>query len=152
MQRAIFVAMMLIVAVMLVSRGCSSGSKVTSPDEALKMLSGDWVLKQLGGKDVASMLGQNGRPPTMSFANDGRVSGFSGVNRYTSTIDVDRLAKNGFKLDGIASTRMAGPPEAMDLESKFTQALQEATGFKLDGSNLNLTKGTETLLKFARGG
>jgi len=87
----------------------------------------------------------------MTIGTDGRVSGFAGINRYTSSLDVDRLQKGDFKLDGIASTRMAGSQEMMDLESKFTQALHEVTGFKLDGGNLNLTRGLDdTLLKFSR--
>ena len=150
MKRAIFAAVILVVALVVVSRGCSSGGGKTEGD-TLTRLSGDWVLKQLNGQDVSSMLGQGGRAPTMTIGTDGRVSGFAGINRYTSSLDVDRLQKGDFKLDGIAATRMAGSQEMMDVESKFTQALHEVTGFKLDGGNLNLTRGLDdTLLKFSR--
>jgi heat shock protein HslJ len=150
MQRPMFIVAMLILASLIIAGGCASGGHITSADQALTQLSGEWVLKQVGGSDVSSMLAPGGKPPTITFAKDARVSGFSGVNRFSSSLDVDRLARSEFKLSPIAATRMAGPPAAMDLETKFSTALQDATGYKIQGGTLSLTRGAETLLKFIR--
>lgn len=66
------------------------------------------------------------RPPVLQFLEGGRVAGFAGVNRFNG----------GFTLgDGgaltwapaMASTRMAGPPERMALESALLATLPATT-------------------------
>jgi heat shock protein HslJ len=66
------------------------------------------------------------------------VSGFGGVNRISSALDVEAVPKGEFKLGPIISTKMAGPPEAMEVEGRFTRLLGEAASFELAGDTLTL--------------
>ena len=60
-------------------------------------------------------------PPTIAFGEDGSVSGGAGVNRFMGTWSLDE----GVLVFGpLATTRMAGPPERMDLERRFLAVLE----------------------------
>lgn len=52
---------------------------------------------------------------------DGRVSGRVGVNRFNGSYTV---VGDTIELGPAALTRMAGPPEMMDLENRFHRALE----------------------------
>lgn len=143
----------------LLAAGCSgSGSSAApalpfkTPQEALNMLKGDWVLQQLNGVDVSSLIPAGGKAPTLTVKDDGQVAGFAGVNRYSSKLDLQNLAAGDFNIGNAAMTRMAGPPQLMKLEDDFTNALNEVTKFGFSGKDLDLKRGSETLLKFVRGG
>ncbi len=59
-------------------------------------------------------------PPTIGFDDEGHVSGGAGVNRFTGTWSLDE----GVLVFGpLATTRMAGPPDRMDLERRFLEVL-----------------------------
>lgn len=66
------------------------------------------------------------RPPTLQFLPDGRVAGFSGVNRFNGSY---KLGADGAITwsPAMAGTRMAGEPERMKLENDFLKALQGTT-------------------------
>lgn len=130
--------------------GCESGGKALSMVDSAKSIFGNWNLDSLMGQAVP-MLG-GGRKPSISIGEDGSVSGMSGVNRFSSSLDLDKLMKGEFAMKPAASTKMAGAPEAMNLEDQFLQALQQVTGFNVDGDTLSLTNGAETLMKFLRTG
>lgn len=133
--------------------GGGGGGAADSLTNMLGKIDGEWVLDKLGGKDVASMLGMGGQKPSLSFGNDGSISGFGGVNKLMGSFDPKDLLSGKIDLSKLASTKMAGPPEAMNLESAFTSALSKVTGFNFDKSGgLNLTDGKETLMSFVRGG
>lgn len=135
--------------------GCQGGGGGTAEtiSSMLGKIDGEWVLDKLGGKDVASMLGMGGQKPSLSFGNDGSISGFGGVNKLMGSFDPKDLLSGKIDLSKLASTKMAGPPEAMNLESAFTSALSKVSGFNFDKSGgLNLTDGKETLMSFVRGG
>ena len=77
------------------------------------------------------------RRPTMQFDEKNRVSGLSGVNRYTTEAAVS--GKDGISWTGPAvSTKMAGPPEAMVVEDNFFQALQAVSRIELQNGKLKL--------------
>lgn len=130
----------------------STPSAVAAEADSIKTLAGDWVLKSLGGKDFAQLVPQDVavKKPTLDIANDGKVSGTTGVNRLTSSVDVPALMKGQFLLSPAATTRMAGPQYAMDLESKYLNALQKVRSFKLNGSTLTLTDGGNELMQLVR--
>jgi heat shock protein HslJ len=123
---------------------------MSTANSAIKGLTGDWNLSKLGGVDVGSLLPAGAKVPSLNFAQDGKVSGFSGVNRLASSLDLGKLAKGEFSMAPAASTRMAGPPESMKVEDQFLAALGKATGYKLDGNSLSLTDKAGELLKFVR--
>jgi heat shock protein HslJ len=129
--------------------GCRAPAPSSRPPPAPGIAKpvGEWKLTQLPGTDLAA----SAVPlPTLSIASSGQVSGFSGVNRYTSTLDMAAASHGEFRLSPTASTRMAGIPEAQKLEDHYLAALQSATGFKADATTLTLTRGTQTVLGFAR--
>lgn len=105
-------------------------------DAPANPLAGEWILKFLAGAtlpdDVA--VPKDAKAPTLKIAADGTVSGFSGVNRV-----MGKLAGTEGKLFGpLAGTRMAGPPQAMKLETAFLQALEKAMSGKRAEKQLQL--------------
>jgi heat shock protein HslJ len=132
--------------------GCQNGGAdlLSTAESAIKGLTGDWDLSKLAGQDIASLLPAGNKRPFLNFAEDGRVTGFTGVNRLTSSLDLAKLAKGEFALAPAATTRMAGQPEAMKVESEFLQAISSATGYKLDGNTLSLTEKGRELLSFIK--
>ncbi len=80
-------------------------------------LNGGWLLVEIAGEPV-----DENAPRKVRF-EDGRVSGQVGVNRFSGSYTHD---EDGIELGPAALTRMAGPPELMDLEARFHQALLAA--------------------------
>jgi heat shock protein HslJ len=72
---------------------------------------------------------------SIAFTADGQVHGQAGVNSFdgSARLDGDRLT-----LGPLRTTRMAGPPEAMDAEAAFLQALEEVVAIRLEGDELVL--------------
>jgi predicted amidohydrolase YtcJ/heat shock protein HslJ len=90
----------------------------------------EWTLTTLHGKkiDAAS-------PPTMMFA-DGKVSVFGGINQLSGSY---ALVQNSVIMGDIVSTKKAGPPELMELESSFAKALAKVDGFNVSENELTLS-------------
>ncbi len=130
--------------------GCESAQGVADSASMVQKLVGDWSLSSLNGVDVASLLPEGVKLPSLAFSPDGKVSGTSGINRIASSIDIDALAKGQFKLAPTVSTKMAGSPEAMDFESKYLGALGEVTDFSMKGDSLSLSGVAGELMKFVR--
>jgi len=121
----------------------SSGQAAKSLDY-LSLLTGDWNVSKIDGKDPASIANTSSitRLPSMSIDPAGKVSGSTGVNRYASNIDPARLASGKFSLSPAATTKMAGTPEASQIETAFTSALSKVSSIDLK----SLAGGTLSLL------
>jgi heat shock protein HslJ len=103
--------------------------KTVSTNNEVK-LQGTWLLKSINGVPLPKEV----KTPTLTIAQDGKASGFGGVNRL-----MGQLATEGDKLFGpIAATMMAGPEAAMKLETNFTRALGEATSARNTADGLEL--------------
>jgi len=118
----------------------AAGGEAAAPAE----LVGSWTLVQLDGADLAA----GGDAPTMMFGHDGTVAGTTGINRYSTTADMDLLAEGILALGPAVTTRRAGEPEAMEVERKFLEHLANPLSFEADGVNLRLTSGDASLLVF----
>ena len=136
--------------------GCASMSSVESmasssvvKDMAGKLF-GNWDLTKLMGQDVSSLLPAGAKTPNLSFSPDGKVSGFGGVNRLSTSLDPKALATGDLKLAPAAATKMAGPTESMKVEDQFFSALTKVTGYKIDGDTLSLKNGADTLMQFVK--
>ncbi len=93
-------------------------------------MQGAWLLSRFGERPIAEGVEQ----PSLTIAPDGVVGGFTGVNRLHG-----RLTTDGEQLFGpLATTRMAGPPAAMTVESAFVAALAKATKFARQHEHLEL--------------
>jgi heat shock protein HslJ len=69
-------------------------------------------------------------PITAEFSADGKMSGNSGVNTYSTSYTT---SGNGITIsDQIVSTKMAGPEEAMTLESNYLLSLPTAVTYNVD--------------------
>lgn len=100
----------------------------------------EWTLVQLKGQPISSE-----RPPTMRFER-GRLSVFGGVNRISGSY---ALVDNGsVTLGQLASTRLAGPPEQMELENKFSETLAAVNAFHVEGSRLQLLQDGKVVAEF----
>jgi len=121
-----------------------------SSDAVLASLVGTWRLVSLNGHDISPRLASLPKPPTITFAADAGLSGFAGVNRFTGRLDRSALADGVFKTSPLAMTRMAGPPDAMQLEGEFATALSKSTAYKLDANTLQLLAGGSLLAAFER--
>ena len=87
----------------------------------------EWVLRRLSSTEAAPA------EPEGTLVVDGdRVSGSSGCNRYHGSVGEGETATS-LTVGPLAATRMACPPERMDLEQRYTAALQGARswGFQL---------------------
>ena len=107
-----------------------SGSAETT---SLKKLAGvTWTLVSLGGEPVP----QGTRLPTIAF-DGARIAGLGGCNRYTG--QVQETAPGTVAVGPVASTKMACPPPAMDVESRFFSVLAQVTQYRLAGPRLVLS-------------
>ena len=105
------------------------GESMTTDNDV--QLQGTWLLKSINGVPVPKEV----KTPSLTIAQDGKVSGFGGVNRLMGAL----VADGSDKLFGpIAGTRMAGPEAAMKTEANFTRALGEATSARNTADGLEL--------------
>src|SRR5262245_46486812 len=120
--------------------------KTSSNESAASLTGTEWTLTQLNQQPV--IVAQGRRMPTLTLdASTQRVSGMSGVNRFSGNYQLDgpRL-----KFGNLAGTRMAGPPESMALESAFLSAMQKASSWKTTSDTLELSDGGTILLQFTK--
>jgi heat shock protein HslJ len=102
----------------------------------------EWTLVSLDGKRVTSE-----NPPTMKFSQ-GKVSIFGGVNRLSGSY---ALVGESVTLGELMSTRMAGPPVLMELESSLSKALASVDGFHVAGQKLQLLSQGKKVAEFSTG-
>jgi heat shock protein HslJ len=118
--------------------GAPETESAADADADTAVIAGDWVLSQVGGEPV----GDGVKPPTLTVMPDGSVAGFAGVNRYTGRLG----AAEGRLFGPMPTTMMAGPPEAMALEARFTAAMTGATDYEVEGDTLTLAGEGEELV------
>lgn len=77
--------------------------------------------------DAKEMQVTAGRPVAARLFEDGRIVGQAPVNRFTGSFELRQNGTLTWPAAGLAGTRMAGPPEAMDQEQAFYNALASTT-------------------------
>ena len=119
---------------------CDSQPK--SAHQPIASLAGQsWTCVTLDGAAITAT-----RPPTITFDGAGRVNGFSGVNRFGGSVESAEAGELHF--GQMMSTKMAGPPEQMTLESSFLSALTRADRYAVADGKLNLSAGATTVIQF----
>jgi heat shock protein HslJ len=94
----------------------------------------EWTLATLNGKKVDVE-----KPPTMKFAR-GKLTIFGGINQLSGSY---ALVGDSVTMGQLVSTRMAGDPALMELESSFAKALASVDGYHVSGNLLEVSsKGT----------
>ncbi len=100
----------------------------------------NWILTgyNTGKQAVVSLV--QGTQITVTFGNDGKVSGNAGCNRFTANYSVEEKSIN---IGQAASTKMMclEPAGVMEQESAFLQALSSAATFRMEGDKLELRTG-----------
>lgn len=110
--------------------GCLAGRDTQRSVPDAPLTSTDWECSSIAGHAMPE-----GPRPTLTITLPDRANGLAGVNRYFGTVDFDREAMRFSKL---GATRMAGPPERMELERSFLGMLERSRTFRLEGRSLTL--------------
>lgn len=121
------------------------GTPAATPAAAagLALAGTEWQCLTIGGMAV-----KDPQPPTIAFGADGRASGYAGVNRYGGAWS--SAAGTALKLGPMAATRMAGPPERMELEDRFLDALEGVDSAKVEGVTLTLRRAGAATATFGK--
>ncbi len=132
--------------------GCASGPApaATDPVASAQRLRGSWELLTLGGKLVEANTQKGERQPDLTVNEDNSVRGFAGVNSFSGPLDAKALGAGVFKAGPFITTRRAGPPGLMDLETRVLDALSNADAYGVSGSRLTLLRAGEAIAEFRR--
>lgn len=84
--------------------------------------------------------------PTLRFV-EGNVEGHGGVNQMRGTFN---QTEDSLSFGPLMSTLRGGPPEAMQLEGNFVQALATVDQFSIEDGKLCLSSANEVVAKFRR--
>ncbi len=126
-------ALALVAILALVLTACAN------PDEegASDPTANSWVL-QAGTLDGADIPLVADHPITLTFnVDEGTIGGTSACNQYFGAYE---LSGNTLTFDGLGSTMMAcDPPEIMDSEAAYLDALMQVEIFTMEGDELNLS-------------
>jgi heat shock protein HslJ len=101
---------------------------------------GEWELASIDGHPVSVA-----RTPTLLF-EEKRVSGHTGVNAFGGEL----ISSQPFDVGPFAMTKMAGPPDAMALESRYVFLLDKSDRASIEGDTLTMTAPGETPMVFRR--
>lgn len=115
----------------------------------MRTLQGEWRLVSIGGQEIAGLLPEGANPPSVTIHPDGRLTGFSGINRISGTLDTSKLLSGGWSVGPMVSTKMAGPEGLMALESRVLTGLSNASGVSMDAGRLTLGGRNAEVLVFA---
>jgi heat shock protein HslJ len=127
--------------------GTQIDGKMITPQNINDIAGIEWHLKQMTKNNEIITLVKDSQT-TFACDENGRVAGQATLNRYSGNLN--------FQDDGeiiwtkaFIMTRMAGPPQLMQQEADFTQALMQTSRMILDDSKLVL-KSTDgsTVLEF----
>ncbi len=102
-------------------------------------LEGRWTLVELGSGDSARDL-PSGVSIDALFAG-GSISGKAAINTYRGPFAADG-AEGGLSIGPLATTQMAGPPEATEIEAAYLAALEDTASYSSDGEALTLRSAT----------
>lgn len=126
----------------LLATSCASAVPATPPTGGTPV-GVTWALEDLGGQKPV-----DGSPVTLTFADDGAVTGSGGCNRLAGTYEID-----GARLtfgEAMSSTAMACSDDVMAVETALLDALVQTRGFAVDDETLTLTSDDgSTLATFA---
>ena len=114
--------------------GCAS-NRSNPQGKTTALVGREWTLVALQGNAIVAE-----RPPTLRFDEDGRVNGFGGINRISGSYARETNASPArLSFGQLISTRMAGDPTLMRMETTFLNALSSVDGYRIVGDELTLT-------------
>lgn len=135
---------------------CATASKdiplVVNSSNVAKLQNRQWQLKSvtMDNRDMVMDLEAN---MTVTFGPDGKVSGYAAVNRFNGAYAFSPDGALSWPGPGFVTTRRAGPPELMEKERAYLQALPKTDRAILKGHTLLLQDdGGSTVLTFLEAG
>ena len=102
----------------------------------------EWRCTRIGSRTLSE-----DRTPTLLMTDEGKASGFAGVNRWFGTYSVDGST---LKFGMLGMTRMAGPPDRMQLEQAYADALAAVTRWSVSSGRLQLSEDNALVLEFTK--
>lgn len=112
------------VALLLLAGCAGSGPKVVGEGEMAKLYGHQWELESVMLDSRYDIMHVDAKM-TMSFAPGGQVAGFGAVNRFAGTYKLSPEGKIAWASLGVVGERKKGPPELMDKERNFLEALRK---------------------------
>ena len=131
------VVLSLVVLSLMVVPSCRTPAGVDGSPPSL--LDTRWVLASLSGGTITAPA------PTLAFEEAGRVHGSSGVNRFGGDCTIDGTE---IRFGPLMSTKMAGPPERMELERRYLEVLGKANRWSVTKGRLTLADAEGALAVF----
>ena len=123
-------------ALLAACAGASHPSGTDLPDlPDLPELIGEWTVERIAGAPVVER-----SPALLTFGEQGRFSGHAGVNQLVGGWS---LEAGGLEFSDLATTRMAGPPDLMEQESRLLGALERVTRADLGRSGTLVLRGAD---------
>jgi len=117
-----------------VAGGCAGIESAPASERPVPLEKTYWRLLEVEGGSVSAAADQ--RDAHIVFdAEKMRVTGYSGVNSFFGGYDTNG---GGLRMSRMASTRRAGPPELMNLESAFLKALGATRSYRITADKLEL--------------
>jgi len=104
-----------------------------NPDTKGVLADTEWRIEDIVGRAV---LGE--APATLRIETDGRVSGRTGCNLFTGSVQV---GGEEIRFGPLATTRSVCPPALMEQEQRLLNAFEAARSFSIDESGLLHLKG-----------
>jgi len=148
-------------AIVIILAGCTHARKTneisettgkladTSEQEARNvssLLGREWILESLGPSGSGESIGDVARI-TIVFIEDGRFHGSAGCNQYFGSFEVG--ADGSLSTGKVGSTMMMCPDEIMGWESRYLQALEDISSYRINNRYLMLfSEGEEKVLTF----
>lgn len=110
-------------------------SAAESAAEPTALSASEWIAEDINGGGVIDRL-----QLTLNIDADGKVSGYSGCNRFGGQADISDAAGGKVGLGALFSTRMACMDEARgNQEAKFLAALGEVANWRVENGLLYLS-------------
>lgn len=132
--------------------GCQEGAQSGSSGKAQGQLEHNIEWKLVSGEDSGKTFGAADNITLVFVEDEGNtlIGGESGVNLYNAPVTID--AKKGSISLGLgemlATTRMMGPPELMQKENDYLNALRRINRYELNDNELILI-GDGVTLKYS---
>lgn len=107
-----------------------------TPPPATPLDGTDWLLVELPGQVLPTAAGGVQRPSLRIAGDPPRVFGNTAVNNFVGTAQFD--AAGALRFGALATTRRAGPPAAMQVETAYLAVLERVRGYRTGVGTLDL--------------
>lgn len=135
----------MLIGIFIVSCSSGNGGRTVTTGDLKPSTSGGTMLKNLAGKEYVLTNMFEEYSLTLGFESNGRVHGFSGVNRFMSSVII---TGDKIKMNPIAGTKMAGPSGPSKAEKEYLDLLSKASKIELSDETLEITTTDGKVLEF----